>query len=126
MFLTNNKKTEFVPLTVGLGSKATSVGAEVGIAKMLGDSDNMNAVIKLGRGSSALYPDVDATVSKDYGTWTSPSYIKNNGISTSGTKLGALYNDFIATVAEAIEKLESMGYKPMHFRYFCLNAHYRK
>jgi len=25
-----------------------------------------------------------------------------------------------------VAQLESMGYKPMHFRYFCLNAHYRK
>ena len=25
-----------------------------------------------------------------------------------------------------IAQLEGMGYKPMHFRYFCLNAHYRK
>lgn len=25
-----------------------------------------------------------------------------------------------------IAQLEQMGYKPMHFRYFCLNAHYRK
>ncbi len=25
-----------------------------------------------------------------------------------------------------LKQLEDMGYKPMHFRYFCLNAHYRK
>ncbi len=25
-----------------------------------------------------------------------------------------------------VAQLEGMGYKPMHFRYFCLNAHYRK
>ncbi len=109
----NNKKTEFVKLTVGLGNKATSVGAEVGIAKMLGDSNTMNAVIKLGRGSSALYPKTTGDVSITYGTWTSPTYIKNNNINTDGTKIGALYNDFIATVKEAIELLEAEGYTPV-------------
>ena len=109
----DNKVTEFVPLTVGLGNNTSSVGAEVGIAKMLGDTDTMNAVIKLGRGSSALYPKTTGDVSVTYGTWTSPSYVKNNGIDTAGTKIGALYNDFITTVAEGIAILVDKGYTPV-------------
>jgi len=109
----NNEKTEFVKLVEGLGNSSTSVGAEVGIAKMLGDSDTMNAVIKLGRGSSYLYPDTAGSASVSFGTWTSPTYLKNNKIGTTGTKVGALYTDFIATVAEAIDILEMQGYTPV-------------
>ena len=109
----DNAIDEFVKLTVGLGNKTTSVGAEVGIAKMLGDSDKMNAVIKFARGASYLYPDTEANASKNYGTWTSPTYIKNNGIDASGTNIGALYNEFIATVSEAISLLKEMGYTPV-------------
>ncbi len=109
----SNVYNTFVPLTVGMGNKATSVGAEVGIAKMLGDSNTVNAVIKLGYGSTPLYPTTATTASTTYGTWTSPTYIANNNIDVNGTKIGALYNDFVATVTSAIELLRAEGYTPV-------------
>ncbi len=109
----DNVVTSFVPVTVGLGAKSNYIGAEVGIASMLGGSGKMNAVIKFGRGSSYLYPDTNNTVSVNYGTWTSPSYIKENEISTSGNKTGQLYNDFINTVLDGIELLVAEGYTPV-------------
>ena len=109
----DNVKNEFVPLTVGLGNKESSVGAEVGVAKMLGDSNTMNAVIKFARGSASLYPKTTGDVSLTYGTWTSPSYIENNEIDVSGTKIGALYDGFISTVAEGVAILIDQGYTPV-------------
>ena len=109
----DNKITAFTPVKMGMGTRMGRSGAEIGIASALGDSDSMNAVIKLGRGASYLYPDPSPTVSTNYGTWTSPSYIEENDISTEGNRVGALYNDFIDTVKAGLELLIEDGYTPV-------------
>ena len=109
----DNVFDSFVPVKIGQGNQPGRVGAEIGIASQLSGSGNMNAVIKLGRGSAYLYPDTGNNVSKTYGTWTSPSYIAENGISTDGTMIGALYLDFLATVEEGLALLERDGYIPV-------------
>ena len=109
----DNVISTFVPVKIGLGKSSTAIGAEIGIASMVGGNGTMNAVIKLGRGSSYLYPDTSNTVSQNYGTWTSPSYIANNGVNTAGTNIGKLYEDFLRTVTEGLELLEAQGYTPV-------------
>jgi len=108
-----NIYSEFTPLTIGMGRNQSSVGAEVGIASMLGGSDRMNAVIKLGRGSAYLYPNTTHDVSINFGTWTSPSYISNNNINTEGTKIGGLYASFMDTVQAGVDALIAEGYTPV-------------
>ena len=108
-----NAFDSFVPVKIGQGTGTDKVGAEIGIASAVSGSGRMNAVIKLGRGSSYLYPDTGNAVSTTYGTWTSPTYLSANGISTDGNKIGALYTDFLATVTEALRLLESQGYTPV-------------
>ena len=106
----------FVPVKMGLGKQGTvttTVGAEIGMASVLGDSDGMHAIIKRAHGASYLYPNTAHTVSQNYGTWTSPTYIANNNISTEGNKIGELYNSFIDTVAYGIEMLVEEGYTPV-------------
>jgi len=109
----DNSVSTFLPTKIGFGKSASASGAEIGIASMLDGSGSMNAVIKLGRGSSYLYPDTSNNVSQTYGTWTSPTYMKDNGISAEGTNFGKLYNDFIQTVASGIAILEASGYTPV-------------
>jgi len=72
----------------------------------------MNAIIKYGRAGTYLYPSDDA-VSEGCGTWTSPSYIVDKGISTEGNKKGLLYTEFINTVIAGVAELRSMGYTPV-------------
>ena len=64
------------PVTLGLGQKPTRSGAEIGVAKALDSTGAMNAVIKCAVGATALYPDLNASISQSVGTWTSPSYIE--------------------------------------------------
>ena len=108
----DNVVSSFVPVKIGLGKSTSAIGAEIGIASMLSGS-GMNAVIKLGRGSSYLYPDTSNNVSKTYGTWTSPSYISANNVTTDGTNIGRLYEEFIRIVTEGLELLEAEGYTPV-------------
>ena len=109
----DNVISSFVPAKIGQGKSQTAIGAEIGIASMLGGNGTMNAIIKLGRGASYLYPDTGNDVSKNYGTWTSPSYISNNGVNTDGTKIGNLYAEFIQMVKDGLELLEAQGYTPV-------------
>ncbi|MBQ3015733.1 MAG: metallophosphoesterase [Clostridia bacterium] len=109
----NNVFTDaFVPVRYGLGKDSGSVGAEVGIASVVGNSANMNAIIKVGIGSSYLYPDTAHEISKTYGTWTSPTYVSDHNISTDNNKIGGLYATFLQTVANGIALLEAEGYTP--------------
>ena len=103
----------FTPVKVGYGNQPGRSGAEIGIASALANTGNMHAVIKVARGASYLYPDPNPEVSQNYGTWTSPSYIADNGVVTSGTKIGALYTDFMRTVEEGLSILEAQGYTPV-------------
>ncbi len=64
------------PVTLGLGQKPSRSGAEIGVAKALDSTGAMNAVIKCAVGATALYPDLNASISQSVGTWTSPSYIE--------------------------------------------------
>ena len=102
----------FVPTTVGLGQSPSRVGAEIGIASALGDNGKMNAIIKCAWGGTSIY-NTTAEISLQYGTWTSPTYIKNHNISTEGNKCGRMYTWFLETVSRGLDMLEADGYTPV-------------
>ncbi len=108
---------KFVPgieeVQFGQGQGLNKAGAEIGIANALADSGTTNIVIKYAQGASYLYPNTTANVSQNYGTWTSPTYIKNHNVDTAGTKTGLLYTKFIETVTSTCAQLEEMGYTPV-------------
>ena len=104
---------EFVPVRIGLGLNAGAAGAEIGIASVVGNSAGMSAVIKVGVGSTYLYPNTTHDISREYGTWTSPSYIARHNIPTEGTKTGALYLTFLQTVGDGLDLLRAEGYEPV-------------
>ena len=106
-------QSNFIPLKAGLGKSSSTSGAELGIAELLGNTGEMNAVIKYAQGATALYPTTEGDAAVNYGTWTSPSYISKYGTSTDGNKTGDLYVNFINTVNSAIAELERMGYTPV-------------
>jgi len=108
-----NDYSDFVPVTVGLGKTTERVGAEVGIASVVGDTDRNSAIIKHAVGGSFLYPTTDGTPAATYGTWTPPSYIEKYGVSTENNKTGDIYEGFINTVTSGIAKLVEDGYIPV-------------
>ena len=108
----NKPPLQFVPTTVGLGQNTLRSGAEIGIASALGDSGKMNAIIKCAWGGTSIYNST-AETSLKYGTWTSPTYIKNHNISTEGNKCGRLYTWFLETVTHGLDMLEADGYTPV-------------
>ena len=108
----NKPPLTFVPTKTGLGQNATRSGAEIGIASALGDNGKMNAVIKCAWGGTSIYNST-AETSLKYGTWTSPTYIKNHNISTEGNKCGRLYTWFLETVSCGLGMLEADGYTPV-------------
>ena len=67
---------EFVTLTLGKGQTNVRNGAELGVAKALDSTGEMNAVIKCAWGATALLPKLTDTISTKVGTWTSPSYVE--------------------------------------------------
>ena len=103
----------FVPTTLGLGYNDKVSGAELGIAEALGNTGEMNAIIRYAQGATYLYPNTTASASVNYGTWTSPTYIANHNVDTNGNKTGLMYTNFISTVAAACEELRAMGYTPV-------------
>ncbi len=106
-------QTGFTPVKAGFGYTSSTSGAELGIAEILGNTGEMNAVIKYAQGATALYPVTTGDAAINYGTWTSPSYISKYSVSTDGNKTGLLYVNFINTVKSAIAELERMGYTPV-------------
>ena len=108
---------KFVPemekVAFGQGQGLNKAGAEIGIAEALGDSGTMNIVIKYAQGATYLYPNTTSKYSVNYGTWTSPTYIKNHNIDTEGTKTGLLYTNFLDTIRTTCDMLDEMGYKPV-------------
>jgi len=111
---------DFVPTSIGLGRTADNdgnriitSGSEIGIANALGDTGEMNAVIKFAYGGTYLYPKQSASVNDNAKTWTSPSYINAHPEVNTGTNIGALYNLFVDTVTEGIALLREKGYTPV-------------
>ncbi|MBR2650504.1 MAG: hypothetical protein IKD45_02480 [Clostridia bacterium] len=108
----------FVPVTVGLGrvnnaaGNTKTVGAEIGMAAALSGNGRKSAIIKCAYGSSFLYPDTVNAVSKEQGTWTSPTYIKDNNVVTENTKIGALYERLLENVTVGFDMLIKDGYIP--------------
>ena len=104
----------FEPVKLGMGVEPTRSGAEIGIASAIADNGEMNAIIKCAQGATHLYPDTTYEVSLKYGTWTSPTYIKNNNVDMSKNPLiGNMYNRFEDTVIKAIKLLIEDGYTPV-------------
>ncbi len=106
-------QSSFAPVKLGYGCNATASGAELGIAAALGNTGEMNAIIKYAQGATALYPVTTGNAAINYGTWTSPSYIAAHDTPTDGNKTGDLYINFINTVESAITELRRMGYTPV-------------
>lgn len=104
----------FEPVKLGMGLAMDRSGAEIGIANAVGNYDEMSAIIKCAWGATHLYPDTQYDVSLKQGTWTSPTYIKNNNIDTSKNPLiGNMYRRFENTVANALQLLIEDGYTPV-------------
>ncbi len=104
----------FSPLTLGMGVAADSSGAEIGIASAIADNGEMNAIIKCAWGATHLYPDANYDISLKQGTWTSPSYIKDNQVDLSKNPLiGNMYNRFEKTVIDGLQLLIEDGYTPV-------------
>ncbi len=104
----------FEPVKLGMGVQPTRSGAEIGIANAIADYGEMNAIIKCAWGATHLYPDTQYDVSLKQGTWTSPTYIKNNNVDMSKNPLiGNMYNRFEDTVTHAIKLLIEDGYTPV-------------
>ena len=104
----------FEPVKLGMGVAADRSGAEIGIANAIADYGEMNAVIKCAWGATHLYPDTQYEVSIKQGTWTSPTYIKNNNVDTSqNPMIGNMYRRFEQTVSDAIQLLIEDGYTPV-------------
>ena len=104
----------FKPLTLGMGVAADRSGAEIGIANMVKDNGEMNAIIKCAWGATHLYPDTQYDISLNQGTWTSPSYIRDNHVDLSANPLiGNMYNRFEETVIDGLQLLIEDGYTPV-------------
>ena len=104
----------FEPVKLGMGVDPSRSGAEIGIANAVADYGEMSAIIKCAQGATHLYPDTTYEVSLKYGTWTSPTYIKNNNVDMSKNPLiGNMYNRFEDTVTNAIKLLIEEGYTPV-------------
>ena len=104
----------FEPVKLGMGVEPTRSGAEIGIANAVADYGEMSAIIKCAQGATHLYPDTTYEVSLKYGTWTSPTYIKNNNVDMSKNPLiGNMYRRFEQTVIDAIQLLVEDGYTPV-------------
>ena len=138
----SNNLSDFVPLTLGMGQKISRSGAELGVAKALGNTQKMNAVIKVAWGATDLSPVTTTNAAKLVGTWTPPSYydpytgtgLANQSstdeldnvsdsvgktVLASGEKydgeyaIGNMYRRFITVVGEQVERLREMGYTPV-------------
>ena len=104
----------FEPVKLGMGVDPSRSGAEIGIANAVADYGEMSAIIKCAQGATHLYPDTTYEVSLKYGTWTSPTYIKNNNVDMSKNPLiGNMYRRFEQTVADALQLLIEDGYTPV-------------
>ncbi len=105
---------EFQPVKLGMGVASDRSGAEIGIAAAVADSGEMSAVIKCAQGAAHLYPDAQYDVSRNYGTWTSPTYLKNHNVDMSANPMiGYLFTRFENTVTEGIRLLIEEGYTPV-------------
>ena len=104
----------FDPVTLGMGVASNRSGAEIGIASAIADEGGMNAIIKCAWGATHLYPDTLYSISKEQGTWTSPSYIAKHNIDTERNPMvGNMYNRFVDTVKEGLKLLIEDGYTPV-------------
>ena len=104
----------FEPVKLGMGVDPSRSGAEIGIANAVADYGEMSAIIKCAQGATHLYPDTTYEVSLKYGTWTSPTYIKNNNVDMSkNPMIGNMYNRFEDAVTKAIKLLIEDGYTPV-------------
>lgn len=109
-----NLDNGFEPVKLGMGVASNRSGAEIGIANAIADYGEMNAIIKCAWGATHLYPDTQYDISLKQGTWTSPTYIKNNNIDTSRNPLiGNMFRRFEQTVIDAIGLLIEDGYTPV-------------
>ncbi len=105
--------SNFTPARHGFGQNFKKSGVEIGIAEALGGTGSMNAIIKYAQGATYLAPNTTSSYSVNFGTWTSPTYIAENSVSTDGNKTGLLYVNFINTVESAVAELRAMGYTPV-------------
>ncbi len=104
----------FKPVKLGMGVTADRSGAEIGIASAVADEGGMHAIIKCAQGATHLYPDDQNDVSLNYGTWTSPTYIKNNQVDlTKNPMIGYMYSRFVDTVTNGLRLLIEDGYTPV-------------
>lgn len=98
----------------GQGIGANSMGAEVGMAKILGEeyyneeSGKVAGIIKLAHGGTSLL-DKRTGSNAVSGNWISPSYAEHLGISNTGIT-GGLYRLFLSQVSKNVQQLRQKGY----------------
>lgn len=104
----------FKPVKLGQGVASDRSGAEIGIAAAVAENGQMSAVIKCAWGATHLYPDTRYDISKNQGTWTSPTYIENNRVDLSGNPMiGNMHTRWAATVTRGLQLLIEDGYTPV-------------
>lgn len=111
---TSNTLTYFnlKPVKAGLGYTANHFGPELGMASVLQSESNKVAIVKYAIGGSFLAPE-KVHMNSATGTWTSPSYIKENSIDTTNTNIGKHYKDWESNLMGALVEMKKQGYDPV-------------
>lgn len=105
--------TTLSPVKSGMGSNER-VGPELGMAYQLSASNEGKkaVIIKYAVGGSYLYDNATANVTANYGTWTPPSIITENG-GKKHSNSGKLYSTFLSVAGSGLTALEAEGYTPV-------------
>ena len=105
---------------MGLGSTATNMGPEVGMAKALSsyynaESGKHAAIIKFAHGGTGLC-NTGGSGSNASGDWTPPSYDKPVDGDDSTDYIGALYRGLVAEAYNRISQLKAQGYTKINVK----------
>ena len=104
----------------GQGIGANSMGAEVGMAKKLGEeyyneeSGKTAGIIKFAHGGTSL---LNKTTGSNaiHGNWISPSYAAQKGLDFSGLT-GGLYRMLLEQVKKNVQQLQTKGYDKINIK----------
>ena len=100
----------------GQGHAGTRLGPELGFAEGMhayyGGSAGKAAVLKYAVGATSLGNFQNST-SDEFGTWMSPSMIKEYGEENLCLKAGLLYENLLVTVRMGLQAMIEAGYEPV-------------
>lgn len=117
----NNSVTyDWGTVRMGLGSTATNMGPEVGMAKALSayynaESGKHAAIIKFAHGGTGLC-NTSGSGSNANGDWTPPSYGEPDKNNDTTAYIGGLYRGLVAEAYNRISELKSKGYTKINVK----------